>query len=458
VGKYKEITDKWVEEQLTATHLTKTAAHAMQLKDPKVASPHQMFPTVSSPYKVNSPLFTSTNLPNYLRIIMFGCLGQNSYKHFMHIAADVSPYKMQTYEKCQYLKLSNLFDNEFLVVHINKTVIAMADTYAEFCFNLTQHKDTPLPKAVPDDKHFFRSIALFRLTADLLKKAVTAGINPKLNVDPRSIGFDPEDVDIYGYYALFVTKLPFYMQQIWGPETAELYELLQPEEKEQEDAAREARMEANVAASDTTGEYEEEANKGEDTEDSENEQEYKVDISKYSMIFKVHTKLTVKTTKIGQGAAKLSDKVFNALPWYGLERHLQNQSIEPKIDNLWNALFAEGTSTPLQTLMIKVNQNKATTPVTKKMTKKHFFDELSLESGALDAAGTDALDISDRLEGHVEELRDMKDDKGINIPDNVIEKVASMVDQVKDLHQKIHEANNNICKLKYQFMGKTKQT
>jgi hypothetical protein len=253
---------------------------------------------------------------------MFGCWGQDSYKNFQHLAADVSPYKMQTYEKCQYLKSSNLFDNEFLVVQINETVIALADTYAEFCFNFTQHKDSPFPRAVTDDKHFYRSIALFRLTSDLLKKAVTAGINPKLNVDPRSNGFDPEDVDRYGYYALFVTNLPFYMQQIWGPETAEFYELLQPEEKEQEDTGREARTEANVAVSDTTEEDEEEANEGEETEDSGNEQEYKVDISKYSTIFKVHTKLTVKTTKRGQGAAKLSDKVFNALPWYGLERHL----------------------------------------------------------------------------------------------------------------------------------------
>jgi hypothetical protein len=40
----------------------------------------------------------------------------------------VSPYKIQTDEKRQYLKSSNLFDNEFLVVHINETVIAMADT------------------------------------------------------------------------------------------------------------------------------------------------------------------------------------------------------------------------------------------------------------------------------------------------------------------------------------------
>jgi hypothetical protein len=234
---------------------------------------------------------------------------------------------------------------------------------------------------------------------------------------------------------------------------------LQPEEKEQEDAAREARMEANVAAADATGEDEEEANEGEETEETEdpgNEQEYKVDISKYSMIFKVHTKIKVKTTKRGQGAAKLSDTVCNALPWYGLERHLQ--SIEPKIDNLWNALFAEGASTTLQTLMIKVNENKATTPVNKNLTKKQFFDELSLKSGGLHAARTNALDISDRLEGHVEELRNMKAEKGINIPESVIEKVASMVDQVKDLHKKIDEANNNICRLKYEFMGEKKQT
>jgi hypothetical protein len=100
------------------------------------------------------------------------------------------------------------------VVQINEKVIAMDNTYTEFCFNLTQHKDSLFPKAVPDDKHFYKSIALFRLKADLLKKAVTAGINLKLNVDPGSIGFDPEDVDRYGYYTLFVTHLPFYMQQI----------------------------------------------------------------------------------------------------------------------------------------------------------------------------------------------------------------------------------------------------
>jgi hypothetical protein len=82
VGKDKEITDKWVEEQLTTTHLTKTAAQSMQLKDPKIASPHQMFPTVQYPYKVDSPPFNSTNLPNYLRIIMFSCWGQESYKIF----------------------------------------------------------------------------------------------------------------------------------------------------------------------------------------------------------------------------------------------------------------------------------------------------------------------------------------------------------------------------------------
>jgi hypothetical protein len=164
-------------------------------------------------------------------------------------------------------------------------------------------------------------------------------------------------------------------------------------------------METDVTASDTREEDEDEANEGEETEDSGNEQEYKVNISKYSKILKVHTKLTVKATRIGQSAVKLSDKEFNALPLNGMERYLQTQSIEPKIDNLWNALFSKGASTPLQTLMIRVNENKATTPVNKKLTKKQFFDELSLESGTLDAAGTDALDISDRLEGHVEELR-----------------------------------------------------
>jgi hypothetical protein len=54
---------------------------------------------------------------------------------------------------------------------------------------------------------------------------------------------------------------------------------LQPEEKEQERAAREARMETDVSASDTTEEDEEEANEGEETEDSRNEQEYKTSVN-----------------------------------------------------------------------------------------------------------------------------------------------------------------------------------
>jgi hypothetical protein len=47
----------------------------------------------------------------------------------------------------------------------------------------------------------------------------------------------------------------------------------------------------------------------------------------------------------------------------------------------------------------------------------------------------------------------MKAEKGINIPVNVIENVASMVDQVKDLQKNIDRANNTIFRLKYQFMG-----
>jgi tyrosine-protein phosphatase YwqE len=52
----------------------------------------------------------------------------------------------------------------------------------------------------------------------------------------------------------------------------------------------------------------------------------------------------------------------------------------------------------------------------------------------------------------------MEAEKGMNIPKSVIEKVASMVDQVKDLQFFFDKANNNICRLKYQFTGETKQT
>ena len=411
VGNEKEITNTWVEEQLKMPHLTKTAFFAMRLKNPKMAFPHQMIPTVPSPYRVNSPPFNSTNLPNYLRIIMFGCWGTESFKTFKSLAADVEPFKVQAKEKRQYLKSNNLFDNEFLVVQINETVMSMSDTYADFCFELTQHKKTPFPKAVPDDKHFYRSIALFRLTTDLLKKAVSAGINPSLNMDPRSIGFDPEDVKQFGYYALFVTNLPFYMQQIWTTESVDFYNLMTPEEQEQEDEAKKEHHEDDKATDDESDESGGEESEGDTNEDPMDEDQYKLDISKYSTIFKVHSKLTVKNTKRGDGVAKHPDDKFNALPWYGHERLMQDQSIQPHIDTLWNDLFTEITTTTLKKLMIKVNENKATTHVTKNLSKKEIFEKLSQNTGDLHGAATDAMTLTERLEAHEEELQLLKAEK-----------------------------------------------
>jgi hypothetical protein len=83
---------------------------------------------------------------------------------------------------------------------------------------------------------------------------------------------------------------------------------------------------------------------------------------------------------------------------------LQNQSIEPKVDNLWNALFSEGTSTPLQTLMIKVNKNKAITPVTKNLTKIFLTNHLSNQEHSMQqepTLSTSRTDLKDMSRSYV---------------------------------------------------------
>jgi hypothetical protein len=51
----------------------------------------------------------------------------------------------------------------------------------------------------------------------------------------------------------------------------------------------------------------------------------------------------------------------------------------------------------------------------------------------------------------------MKAEKGINIPESVIA-ILQHGQSGERPTQKFDEANNNICRLKYEFMGKTKQT
>jgi hypothetical protein len=66
-----------------------------------------------------------------------------------------------------------------------------------------------------NERTFYHNMALLVFSGQLLERANTKGINPKIKGDPEYFGFSQVDVYRYGYYLLFVMSLPMYIHNIW---------------------------------------------------------------------------------------------------------------------------------------------------------------------------------------------------------------------------------------------------
>jgi hypothetical protein len=76
--------------------------------------------------------------------------------------------------------VGNLFDNELLVVIILHRILSMATTYAHF-LERTCNRYYILTNITKDDRTYYRTMALFIFSGQLLERANTKRNNPKMS-------------------------------------------------------------------------------------------------------------------------------------------------------------------------------------------------------------------------------------------------------------------------------------
>jgi hypothetical protein len=191
-----------------------------------------------------------------------------------------------------------------------------------------------------------------------LDRARSKGINSDIEGDPEYVGFHREDVDKYGYYFLFLRNFPRYAAEIWDSERADDMHLmpLKEKRKREKELAAEAEAEEESEVEETHP-----GTPGSAVNDStvvqwNNIKRYTFDMRNIGQLMRINVKRSVKqVAKTSQKPKKCDPSEWDALPWDGVEKNLEDVPIHPCISRLWRALFSRENKTPLQKLMVALN-------------------------------------------------------------------------------------------------------
>jgi hypothetical protein len=128
-----------------------------------------MMPLVRHHYSKKSKFFSLENIAHYARVIMFGCYNVETKNVIDALACGGLAFGVQASPR-EYLTSRNLFDNEFLVVTLSRTVISFATSYSNF-MEQTCNGEYNLIHVNREDRAFYRNILLFIFTGQLLERA-----------------------------------------------------------------------------------------------------------------------------------------------------------------------------------------------------------------------------------------------------------------------------------------------
>jgi hypothetical protein len=98
---------------------------------------------------------------------------------------------------------------------------------------------------------------------------------------------------------------------------------------------------------------------------------YTFDMRDLGQLMRINVKLLVKqVAKTSPKPNKCDPTEWDALPWDGVEKNLEDVHIHPCISRLWRAFFYRETKTPLQKLMVAVNNQSMSDSRSETLTKK----------------------------------------------------------------------------------------
>jgi hypothetical protein len=131
---------------------------------------------------------------------------------------------------------------------------------------------------------------------------------------------------------------------------------------------------------------------------------------------------------------------------------LEDVPIHPCISRLWRALFSQETKTPLQKLMVAVNNQSMSDSRSETLSKKEMVE--AFETNILHIEN-----IRNRIELMDENCNDLVDDmnyanrdKDINIPKTFITRVRQMEQELTGIDKSICTGISNLQDLRFNFV------
>jgi hypothetical protein len=154
-----------------------------------------------------------------------------------------------------------------------------------------------------------------------------------------------------------------------------------------------------------------------------------LNMKKLAPLMKVTTKITMKRVhKIAMELIKCDLLVWDALPWDGTEKKLQDLPIHPNLSRMRMELFDRVKHTPLQKLTFEVEVNCGSSAVGKKkqLSKKELVDQLDGSIVKIDNERVCIECFKEACSDMANDMRQISRSKGTKIPERFITKLEQL--------------------------------
>jgi hypothetical protein len=135
-----------------------------------------------------------------------------------------------------------------------------------------------------------------------------------------------------------------------------------------------------------------------------------------------------------------------------VEKNLEDVPIHPCISRLWRALFSRETKTPLQKLLVAVNNQSMSDSRSETLTKKDMIEAFDINILHIE-------NIRNRIERMDENCNDLVDgmnfanrDKDTNIPETFITRIRQMEQELTGLDKSFCSGISELQDLRFNFV------
>jgi hypothetical protein len=154
---------------------------------------------------------------------------------------------------------------------------------------------------------------------------------------------------------------------------------------------------------------------------------YTLNMEKLAPLMKVTMKITLKKVhKMAPKLIKCDTSVWDALPWDGTEKKMQDLPIHPSLSRMWMELFDRINHAPLQKLMVEVNRGSSAVGKKKQLSKKELGDQLDAIIINIDNERVCIECFEEACSDMVNDMRQSNRSKGTKIPERFITKLEQM--------------------------------